>query len=67
MKKSNKLDVQAIISSLKEGVKQVKVEKGKTVLFNPSIKPSGTKIRDMRQEAMDLGSHGSDVFKEGQV
>lgn len=48
-----KLDVSKIVEKLKEGVKQAKKP-----AFNPVIK-SGPRERDMRQEAIDLGSHGA--------
>ena len=62
-------DIKKVINKLKAGVKDSKVvEKVKTIQpktpFNPVVKDS-PKIRNMMQEAIDLGSHGaSDMFKD---
>ena len=58
-----KLDVNKIVEKLKEGVKQAKNPESKTP-FNPVIKTH--RERDMRQEAMDMGSHGAkEYFGDG--
>ena len=51
-----KLDINKIVDKLKEGAKQVKPK----TPFNPVIKTH--KERDMRQEAMDMGSHGAKEY-----
>lgn len=53
-----KLDISKIVEKLKEGTKEAK--KIKTP-FNPAIKPTHRE-RDMRQEAMDMGSHGAKEY-----
>ena len=52
-----KLDINRIVEKLKEGTKQAKPKEP----FNPAIK-SEIRIRDMRQEAMDQGSHGAKEY-----
>lgn len=65
---TTKLKIDSIVAKMKEGVKQVKAEAKSKPTFNPVIKPTDTiRVRDMRQDAMDGGSHGSEIFKEGQV
>lgn len=59
MKMVQKLKVDKIVEKMKEAIKEVKKEKKP---FNPVIK-IGPQERDMRQEAMDMGSHGAkDIF-----
>jgi len=65
-----KPDIKKIIAKIKSGVKEDKVvNKIKTVEpkfpFNPPFKPqvkSPIRERDMRQEAMDMGAHGSKEY-----
>lgn len=51
-----KLELNKIVEKLKEGAKEAK--KASKTPFNPVI-PTGPRVRDMRQEAMDMGSHGA--------
>lgn len=64
-------DIKKIINKIKSGVKETKVvEKVKSSTpktpFNPVVK-DGPKVRNMMQEAIDLGSHNAgDYFKDTQ-
>ena len=51
-----KLDLKKIVEAMKP-VKSVKKSEVKEL-----VKPSGPRIRDMRQEAMEMGSHGAKEF-----
>lgn len=61
---AQKLKIDKIVEKMKEGIKEVKAK----TPFNPAIKPNqkieptGPKIRDMRQEAMEQGSHGASEY-----
>lgn len=53
-----KLELNKIVEKLKEGTKEVKPKpKAETKLTFDNHR-----VRDMRQEAMDMGSHGSKEF-----
>lgn len=65
-----RMQTDKIVEAMKQAAKATKkpVSKEPVKPFNPVIKPEGIKVRDMRQEAMDQGSHGAkEFFKEGQV
>lgn len=51
-----KLDIKKIVEAMKPA-KDVK----KVVTVSKTA-PSGPRVRDMRQEAMDMGSHGANEF-----
>ena len=61
-------DIKKIINKLKAGVKVDKtVSKIKTVATKGPVlpQPSGPRVRDMRQEAMDMGSHKASEYFGG--
>lgn len=59
----SKLKVDSIVQKFKDAVK---VTKG--VKPTPEVQQKGSvRVRDMRQESMDMGAHGADIFKDGQV
>ena len=62
-----KLELKKIVETMKDVAKMKKVAPKADA---PKVAPSapGVRVRDMRQEAMDQGAHGSqDYFKENQV
>ena len=64
---TSKINPKKIVEAMKEAAKLAKAKKPEPkVESKPVAPPSGIRVRDMRQEAMDLGSHGSEAFKEGQ-
>lgn len=54
---TTKIKVDTIVEAMKKAAKEAKKPVSKTP-FNPVIK-TGPRERDMRQEAMDMGSHGA--------
>lgn len=56
----NKLDLKKVIEAMRPA-KELKKE----VKVTDKIEPKGVRVRDMRQESMDLGSHGAkEIFGE---
>ena len=59
-----KLDINKIVEKMKEGVKGAKVAPKESPNIS-KVKDAGVRVRDMRQEAMDLGAHSArDYFYE---
>ena len=63
-----KLKIDQIVNGMKEGLKEAKTEAKKAPAQTPQVKPGGVRVRDMRQEARELGSHGAeDMFGKDQT
>ena len=70
----SKLDISKIINKIKSEVEEGKIigkiKNSSKVPFNPAIKhnpnsPNSPKIRNMMQEAIDMGSHNAkEYFKD---
>lgn len=59
-----KLDLKKIVEAMKP-VKEVKKVESPSI---SKVKEQGIRVRDMRQDAMDMNSHGAgEIFKDGQV
>jgi len=65
---TTKIKVDKIVEAMKQAAKAAK-PKPNSVPFNPLFKPKDKPTineRDMRKEAMDMGSHGAkDYFGDG--
>ena len=64
---TSKINPKKIVEAMKEAAKLAKSKPPVKPEVKPVAQPQGIRVRDMRQEAMDLGAHGSEAFKEGQV
>lgn len=58
---AHKLDAKKVIDAMKAAVKDSKKVLPPKTPFNPVVK-SGPRERDMRQEAKDMGAHGSQEY-----
>lgn len=59
-----KLDINKIVEKMKEGTKGMNAAPKESPNIS-KVKDGGVRVRDMRQEAMDLGAHSAkDYFYE---